>query len=142
MAVRLQRPAHRETAISRLREAGRGGRAFDLSGRYDQGSRTGFGGGDRVAGGASQGAKNWRAEVMKKRDFVDRVVDEAEATKQAAEAAVGAEFASIAEARWRAARTSPSQASVGSSGASGQRVRAGIRAPASASPSARRPACR
>ena len=35
---------------------------------------------------------------MKKRDVVERVADEAGITKQAAEAAVGAVFASIAEA--------------------------------------------
>ena len=78
---------------------------------------------------------------MKKADIVERVAGEAGITKQAAQAAVGAVFASIAEALAR----SDDVSIVGFgrfSRKDRQPVRGGTRAPANASPSSRRPAFR
>ena len=66
-------------------------RAIEPSGRYDQGS----GGARGAVGHVLQDQGN---EGMKKSDIVERVADEAGIAKQAAESAVGAVFASIADA--------------------------------------------
>ncbi len=68
--------------------------AIDPAGRYDQGS-----GGNRSAGRrAGHVLQDRGSEGMTKRDIAERVAGEAGMSKQAAEAAVGAVFASIADA--------------------------------------------
>ena len=79
---------------------------------------------------------------MKKSDIVERVAGEAGMSKQAAEAAVGAVFASIADALARGEDvTGGTGFGTIRGGTTGRRVRAGTRVPANASPSARRPVC-